>query len=491
MPSELNSSGSSYQSVLPRISVFGIGGAGVNAVTSMILSQFDFDNVKFIIANTDCQSLDNSPANIKIQLGTECTKGLGAGSNPEIGRQAAEESIERIKKELSEVDMLFIAAGMGGGTGTGASPVVAKIAKEMGILTIATVIKPFKVEGMKRMKNAEKGVQELESVVDALIVIENQKLTSQNNLTMAENYEIANGVLKQAVYCIVSILFKKGFINCDFADVRTILKSMGRAVIGYGEDIDPKIAADNAIHNNILENNSIYGAKNILINITSGPNIKASDYEDIVNIITNEAKTSEDDEPNIIFGSVFDSEIGNNIRVSVIAAGLENKQENTQKLLNNKDNIQIHNGYENIENSKQEFKEIKKVESPVFNKPLDEDELENDESFNLNVEDIPSLNDNTISFFATNEEKKKMNKTASIEQKKETKNKNNNSNDQIGLFDENVNIKKKNPNFLSRLISSIGPSSYIESDDLNIATKDEETEDEDIYNTPAIKRKVG
>lgn len=502
MPNELDNGNVSFN-VLPKISVFGVGGAGINAVNNMILSQLDFDIVKFVVANTDCQSLADSPAKIKIQLGAECTKGLGAGADPEIGRKSAEESIEKIKKELTGTNMLFIASGMGGGTGTGASPVIAKIAQEMGILTIAIVIKPFNFEGKRRMDTANSGVKKLEQIVDTLIVIENQKLMTLNNVSMAENYAIADGILRQAVYCIVSILSKKGYINRDFADIKTILTSMGRAVIGYGEDIDAKIATDNAIHNPILENSSIYGAKNILVNITGGINMKPNDFEEIVEKIKNEAKTTEEEEPNILFGNVFDDEIGNNIRVSVIAAGVKQKKnENVEenkvidiKSEKNNDTVSSDIDSEEIENSK--------IEAPVFVKPLNEEDLENDESFNLKVEDIPRINDNISSFqntfFQTCEEKKKINKTTNFEQKKNVNIKTTSEIEtdkvdntiQFGLFDSPKKTKKS---LLSRIMNSIGPSTYIdeEIDTKDIFKQEQEQDDaNDVYDTPAIKRKIG
>ena len=481
--------------VLPKISVFGVGGAGINSVNNMVLSQMD--NVNFVAANTDCQSLINSLAEVKIQLGAKCTKGLGAGSNPEIGRQAAEEASEIIKRELTGIDMLFIAAGMGGGTGTGASPVIAKMAKDMGILTIAIVIKPFAWESSKRMNTANKGVEELERIVDTIIVIENQKLMEMNNLSMFENYAIADGILRQAVHCVVSILLKQGFINRDFADIKTVLSSAGRAVIGYGEDLDSKVATDLAIHNPVLENNSIHGAKNILVNITGNKNIKPADIEEIINNIKNEAKINEQDEPNIIFGIALDEELGNNIRVSVIASGVVKEQPAINQHHDIDNNIQMHKDNINDANDIQKI-EIKKTEAPVFNRPLNEDDLENDESFNLCTEDIPNINENIIqfqnTFFPTAEEKKKNTKITNNDndkgEKKPTKtNSMKDENQQgMGLFD---NIpSKQHVNFLSKIFSSIGTVSSIKTINDDFFQSNDNNQQEDIYDTPAIKRKV-
>ena len=490
--------------VLPKISVFGVGGAGINAINNMILSQLD--NVKFVVANTDCQSLMNSLAETKIQLGAKCTKGLGAGSNPEVGRQAAEEASEAIKRELAGIDMLFIATGMGGGTGTGASPVIAKMAKDMGILTIAIAIKPFLLEGKRRMETANEGVANLEQIVDTLIVIENQKLMEMNNVSMFENYAIADGILRQAVYCVVSILIKQGFINRDFADIKTVLSSAGRAVIGYGEDVDPRIATDLAIHNQVLENNSIKGAKNILLNISGNRNLKPADIEDVVNKVRDEAKVSANDEPNIIFGIVFDEELGNNTRVSVIAAGVECSQSEPNN--NNEEQNEPSEHVITNQNEQQEI-EVKKIDDPVFSRPLDEDDLENDESFNLMAEDIPHPNDSTDlfqnEFFQTSEEKKKMNKTNSSTmnttgehlQKSAKHNFNSKSGEQPDLFNEDKKGQKKHENFSllskimnSKIVKSIGNIPEIETID-NEKTFSSNDEKEDLYNVSAIRRKAG
>ena len=494
------SNNSTIESTIPKISVIGVGGAGINAVNNMILSQLD--SVKFIAANTDCQNLMNSLAETKIQLGSKCTKGKGAGSNPEVGKQAAEEASEEIKRELTGIDMLFIASGMGGGTGTGASPVIAKMAKDMGILTIAIVIKPFIFEGKKRMQTAIAGVERLEQIVDALIVIENQKLMEMNNVSMVENYAIADGILRQAVYCVVSVLLQQGFINRDFADVKTVLSSAGRAVIGYGEDVDAKIATDTAIHNQVLENNCIKGAKNMLINITGSKNLKPADIQDIIEIIRNEAKITDEDEPNVIFGFAVDEELGNNVRVSVIATGIE--KENEELLTQNNDE------YNDMKcNTNEEYKnldvETQKIEATVFIPPLDESDLENDESFNITTEEIPQFTDNNAlfktTFFPTAKEKKKMNK---IEFEKRKINEHGTRNDDIndknsnqrGLFEDNRdNGRLKTLSFFSKImnskiIKSIGNVPEIDIVKNEDITNCDGTSDEEIYNISSIKRRA-
>ena len=514
MPNEPSSD--VLMNVLPKITVFGIGGAGINAVNNMVISQLE--GVKFVTANTDCQSLMNSLAETKIQLGAKCTKGLGAGSNPEIGKQAAEEASDAIKRELADTDMLFIATGMGGGTGTGASPVVAKIAKDMGILTIAIAMKPFFLEGKKRMDKANKGIAEIEKYVDTLIVIENQKLMTLNNVSMIDNYAIADGILRQAVYCVVSILVKQGFINRDFADIKTVLSSMGRAVIGYGEDIDPKVATDIAIHNPVLENCSIEGAKNILVNITGNKNIKPSDIEEIVDKIRNEAETDDNEDPNIIFGIVFDESIGNNIRVSIIAAGVEKQQ---SQLAENRQNNNIpaskstlhivENSNEKLQDDVQNI-ESAKTSSPVFASEINEDDILSEYDNILETEEIPTANNDEQNFQETffqlagrktnNQSKITKNtsqKTQNIENIKDkqqdnlAKNNKQNTDENFDLFN-NPPIQQKPKGFLSRFISSIGPTPFVEmseKDDLSSISQENDIEDNDIYNMPAIKRKVG
>lgn len=495
------------KNAFPKIIVFGVGGAGVNIVNNMILSQLD--GIKYVASNTDGQSLANSLAERKVQLGIKCTKGLGAGSNPEIGHQAAEEACDAIKRELTDedgnkIDMLFIATGLGGGTGTGASPVIAKIAKDLGILTVVMAIKPFALEGKKRMETANKGVAELESLADTLIIVENQKLMKLNNVSMFDNYAVADGVLRQAVFCVTNILMKQGFINRDFADIRTVLSSAGRAVIGYGEDVDPKVATEMAIHNQILENSHIRGAKNILVNISGNHNIKSSDLEDIVNKIRNEAKIEEDDEPNVIFGIVFDEDIGNNIRVSVIAAGVEKNCQtnyfNNDVILENQE-IGVERNIFTQEYS-DSFSNAKKIEAPVFTRPLDEDDLANDESFNLKTENIHELNEKIIpfknTFFSNLEGNKKVSK---IEEKdiseKHSNTKKIDQQQSAELFDSCNKKAKKRPSLISKIINSIGSMPEIENnkswnDKLDsIDESNDSDEDKDIYNTPAIKRKIG
>ena len=310
-----------------RIKVIGIGGGGGNAVNTMIGGKLN--GVEFLVANTDAQSLDASRAPVRIQLGGTVTKGLGAGANPEIGRRAALEDQETIKEYLAGSDMIFITAGMGGGTGTGGAPVIARIAREVGALTVGVVTKPFIFEGKKRMRQAEEGIQELKNSVDTLIVIPNQRLLSiaAKTTTMLEAFHKADDVLLQAVRGISDLIITPGLINLDFADVRTVMAEMGLALMGAstatGENRAIE-AAQRAISSPLLEDISIQGARGVLINITGGPDLCLHEVNEAASMIQEEAH----DDANIIFGAVIDETMTDEIRITVIATGFgENKDE--------------------------------------------------------------------------------------------------------------------------------------------------------------------
>ena len=303
-----------------RIKVIGIGGGGGNAVNTMIGGKLN--GVEFLVANTDAQSLDASRAPVRIQLGGAVTKGLGAGANPEIGRRAALEDQETIKEYLAGSDMIFITAGMGGGTGTGGAPVIARVAREVGALTVGVVTKPFIFEGKKRMRQAEEGIAELKSSVDTLIVIPNQRLLSiaAKTTTMLEAFHKADEVLLQAVRGISDLIITPGLINLDFADVRTVMAEMGLALMGAstatGENRAIE-AAQRAISSPLLEDISIQGARGVLINITGGPELCLHEVNEAASMIQEEAH----DEANIIFGAVIDETMLDEIRITVIATG--------------------------------------------------------------------------------------------------------------------------------------------------------------------------
>lgn len=306
----------------PRISVIGCGGAGGNAVANMIANQVQ--GVDFIVANTDAQALNSSAAERRIQLGLKITQGLGAGSRPEIGRAAAEEAIDQIERALEGAHMCFIAAGMGGGTGTGAAPVIAKAARDRGILTVGVVTKPFSFEGNRRMKSAEAGIAELQKHVDTLIVIPNQNLflIANAQTTFKEAFAMADEVLQQGVRGITDLMVMPGLINLDFADVRTVMSEMGKAMMGTGEaegDNRAIEAAEKAIANPLLDGVSMKGAKGVIVSITGGEDMRLMEVDEAASHI----KELVDPDANIIWGSAFNDSLNGKIRVSVVATGIE------------------------------------------------------------------------------------------------------------------------------------------------------------------------
>jgi cell division protein FtsZ len=307
----------------PKIAVIGVGGAGGNAVANMISSKVE--GVDFVVANTDAQALNASPADYRIQLGPEITQGLGAGSRPEVGRAAAEETIEQVKSALAGCHMCFIAAGMGGGTGTGAAPVIAQAAREMNILTVGVVTKPFLFEGTRRMRSAESGIAELQQHVDTLIVIPNQNLflVANPNTTFKEAFLLADEVLQQGVRGITDLMVMPGLINLDFADVRSVMHEMGKAMMGTGEaegDGRALEAAERAIANPLLDGVSMQGAKGVIVSITGGEDMRLMEVDEAANHI----RELVDPDANIIWGSAFNENLNGKIRVSVVATGIDN-----------------------------------------------------------------------------------------------------------------------------------------------------------------------
>ena len=314
-----------------RIKVVGVGGGAGNAVNTMINS--GLSGVDFIVANTDAQALVNSKAHIKVHLGSRLTKGLGAGANPEVGKNAALEERERIKEVLEGADMVFVTAGLGGGTGTGGAPIIAEIAKELGALTVGVVTKPFMFEGKRRQKQAEDGWRELKKSVDTLITIPNQRLLSISgkNTSFLDAFKKADEVLLQAVKGISDIINFHGFINVDFADVRAVMSEMGMALMGTGSATGENraiSAAQKAISNPLLEDISIKGAKGVLINITGNSNMTMLEVEEAATLIKDEAH----EDANIIYGQVFDDSIGDEIRVTVIATGFGKSEEDAGRI---------------------------------------------------------------------------------------------------------------------------------------------------------------
>ncbi|WP_374468644.1 cell division protein FtsZ [Phenylobacterium sp.] len=306
----------------PRIVVFGVGGAGGNAVNNMI--EAGLEGVEFVVANTDAQQLQFAKTDRRIQLGVQATQGLGAGAHPEVGMHAAEESIPEIGEHLDGAHMVFITAGMGGGTGTGAAPIIAKCARERGILTVGVVTKPFHFEGRHRMRLADAGIGELQRYVDTLIVIPNQNLfrVANERTTFAEAFGMADQVLHSGVRSITDLMVLPGLINLDFADVRTVMTEMGKAMMGTGEatgDDRALMAAQNAIQNPLLDEVSLKGAKAVLVNVTGGLDMTLLEVDEAANAIAEQV----DPEANIIFGAAFDPTLDGKVRVSVVATGMD------------------------------------------------------------------------------------------------------------------------------------------------------------------------
>jgi cell division protein FtsZ len=306
----------------PHIMVAGVGGAGGNAVNNMIVS--GLLGVEFVVANTDAQALTSSKSERIIQMGLQVTEGLGAGSQPEVGRAAAEEAIEEIRDHLSGAHMVFVTAGMGGGTGTGAAPVIARTARDMGILTVGVVTKPFQFEGARRMRVAEAGINELQKAVDTLIIIPNQNLfrIANEKTTFADAFAMADQVLYSGVACITDLMVKEGLINLDFADVRAIMREMGKAMMGTGEASGEKraiLAAEAAIANPLLDEVSMKGARGLLISITGGNDLTLYEVDEAASRIRQEV----DENANIILGATFDQSLDGVVRVSVVATGID------------------------------------------------------------------------------------------------------------------------------------------------------------------------
>ena len=306
----------------PRITVFGVGGAGGNAVNNMITA--GLEGVDFVVANTDAQALTMSKAERLVQMGTQVTQGLGAGSQPDVGAAAAQEVIDEIRDHLTGANMVFVTAGMGGGTGTGAAPVIAATAREMGILTVGVVTKPFHFEGQRRMRTAEQGIVELQKVVDTLLIIPNQNLfrVANEKTTFADAFAMADQVLYSGVACITDLMVKEGLINLDFADVRAVMKEMGKAMMGTGESTGEKralAAAEAAIANPLIDDSSMRGARGLLVSITGGKDLTLFEVDEAATRIREEV----DADANIIVGATFDEALDGLIRVSVVAAGID------------------------------------------------------------------------------------------------------------------------------------------------------------------------
>src|ERR1700676_5245354 len=306
----------------PRITIFGVGGAGGNAINNMINA--GLQGVDFVVANTDAQALTLSKAERIVQMGVQVTEGLGAGSQPDVGRAAAEEVIDEIRDHLAGVHMVFVTAGMGGGTGTGAAPVIAKVSRDLGILTVGVVTKPFHFEGQRRMRTADGGISELQKCVDTLLIIPNQNLfrVANEKTTFADAFAMADQVLYSGVACITDLMVKEGLINLDFADVRAVMREMGKAMMGTGEAEGDKralTAAEAAISNPLIDDASMKGARGLLISITGGKDLTLYEVDEAETRLREEV----DQDANIIVGATFDESLEGIIRVSVVATGID------------------------------------------------------------------------------------------------------------------------------------------------------------------------
>lgn len=383
----LNLSISEKEDLKPRITVFGVGGAGGNAVNNMIEKQLK--GVDFVVANTDAQALQQSQSLQKIQLGVKVTEGLGAGAKASIGASAAEESIEQIVDELSGTHMCFITAGMGGGTGTGAAPIIAQAARELGVLSVGVVTKPFQFEGVKRMRQAEEGVEALQKMVDTLIIIPNQNLfrIANEKTTFTEAFSMADDVLYQGVKGVTDLMVRPGLINLDFADVRAIMDEMGKAMMGTGEaeGEDRAVqASEKAIANPLLDEISLRGAKGVLINITGGYDLTLFELDEAANRIREEV----DPDANIIVGSTLDTELEGKMRVSVVATGID-VSEMSQPFSGN----QMHEAELVSEQMEEEANQQLSIEDPLVAKTEESfEQIDNEISPDMKAE-IPVVKD--------------------------------------------------------------------------------------------------
>ena len=397
----------------PRIAVIGVGGGGGNAVNNMIAK--NLEGVDFIVANTDAQALAHSSASRKIQLGLEITQGLGAGARPEIGKMAAEEAKEEIEKELDGSNMVFITAGMGGGTGSGAAPVVAKIAKEKGILTVGVVTKPFDFEGKKRMETAEDAVAKFTEEVDSIIIIPNQNLfrIADKNTTLADAFVMADNVLYSGVRSITDLMMMPGLINLDFADIKSIMEDKGKAIMGTGEaegENRARVAAEQALSNPLLDDCSMKGAKGVLINITGGNDITLLEIDEAANIIKEEV----DDDANIIFGSSYDDSLAGKIRVSIVVTGIDGRPGSRVKEKLNNSAAYIDASYmpatdrdvavpqsgdveanlERFSANSQSFAESEPETAEVQSSAISENDFDNEKSITINVAESATVDQN-------------------------------------------------------------------------------------------------
>lgn len=512
----------------PRITIFGVGGAGGNAINNMIRA--NLEGVEFVAANTDAQSISNSLAKNKIQLGLKTTRGLGAGSFPDRGRASAEENIEEIQQFLEGANMVFIAAGMGGGTGTGAAPVIAKLARERDILTVGVVTKPFHFEGKYRMETADAGIEELKKYVDTLIVIPNQNLfrVANEHTTFESAFKMADDVLHAGVRGITDLITMPGLVNLDFADIRTIMTKMGKAMMGTGEATGENRALDAceaAISNPLLDNISIKGAKGVLVNMTGGPDMTLFEADIAVNAIKKEV----DANANIIFGSAFNENMKGKIRISVVATGIDveefkrDNQKNLKEIFENNKNDSRETRLENQENNRfkispqhqdkvhsdksffdpglsndQDFDQIEEInqddygakKSYIASQPIENQNQQENDIGDEEISDKPvNLANNAFDIFENDEElandeefeNKSVNSHSQVEQNHTKK-----KNDKEVKSAKTKNKKDSNFSLFGFMNSAKKKASSIDEDD----NDDEEIEIKPVKNNKIVKNSV-
>ena len=456
----------------PKITVLGVGGSGGNAVNNMMNS--NLEGVDFLIANTDAQALQISSCPNKIQLGLNSTRGLGAGMRPDIGRQAAEEAINEIAEKLEGSHMLFVAAGMGGGTGTGAAPIIAKLARERGILTVGVVTKPFHFEGSQRMKLAEKGIEELQQYVDTLLTIPNQNLfrIANEKTTFSDAFKMADDVLYAGVRGVTDLMVQPGMINLDFSDIKTVMSEMGKAMMGTGEASGEGraiAAAEAAIANPLIDDVSLKGAKGLIINITGGKDITLYEVDEAANRIKQEI----DDEANIIYGTTCDDRLDGIVRVSIVATGIDSNLGINAKPLETFAPININNDvYKSSHNNAEPVSEKTILENNLnYNESLEDEKIdhikENKEEQNIT---LSKINDEIQDNYTSNSEI--INKTDFFKKEKEEFE---NINDPISNINlDNVDEEIDNNNLVTETLSNESDESLAHLDEQKVSSKNEE-----------------
>ena len=457
----------------PKITVLGVGGSGGNAVNNMMNS--NLEGVEFLIANTDAQSLQISLCPNKIQLGLSSTRGLGAGMRPDIGRQAAEEAIDEITEKLDGSHMLFIAAGMGGGTGTGAAPVIAKLAREKGILTVGVVTKPFHFEGSQRMKLAEKGIEELQQYVDTLLTIPNQNLfrIANEKTTFSDAFKMADDVLYAGVRGVTDLMVQPGMINLDFSDIKTVMSEMGKAMMGTGEasgDGRAIAAAEAAIANPLIDDVSLKGAKGLIINITGGKDITLYEVDEAANRIKQEI----DDDANIIYGTTCDDRLDGHVRVSIVATGIDSNLGIKAKPLEAFAPIKINNDVYKTNIINEQVSENSFLDDKLENNEmLEENKLEHSEENNKEQNILLSeFNEETYDKDSYNQSSEEVNLADFSEKQKEKFEENNDSIPSINLANDDEDLDKNN--LVSSNLSNETDENLTAQDDQKELSKNEE-----------------